>query len=69
MTEIGVKLAKTIQASSLNCASFMENCNNRQAESTLTVNELKEAFFLLKIKALVMMTLVLMLSEIVLAPY
>ena len=34
----------------------MENCNNRQAESTLTVNELKEAFFLLKIKALVMMT-------------
>ena len=27
----------------------MENCNSTQAESTLTVNELKEAFFSLKI--------------------
>ena len=42
-------LAKMIQTSSLNCASFMENCNSTQAESTLTVNELKEAFFSLKI--------------------
>ena len=48
-TEIGLKLAKTIQASSLNFASFMENSNSTQAESTLTVNELKEMFFLLKI--------------------
>ena len=38
-----------IQASSLNFANFMENCNSTQAESTLTVNELKEAFFSLKI--------------------
>ena len=48
-TEIGGKLAKTIQASSLNVASFIENCNSTQVESTLTVNELKEAFFSLKI--------------------
>ena len=27
----------------------MKNCNSTQAESTLTVNELKETFFLLKI--------------------
>ena len=27
----------------------MENCNSTQAESALTVNELKEAFFSLKI--------------------
>ena len=69
-TNIGPKLAKTIQESSLNFASFIEKCNITQAESTLTVNELKEAFFRLKqTKALVMMTLVLMLSEIALAPY
>ena len=37
----------------------MENCNSTQAESTLTVNELEEAFFHLKYtKVLVMMTLV-----------
>ena len=48
-TEIGPKFAKTIQASSLNFASFMENCNSTLAESTLTVNGLKGAFFLLKI--------------------
>ena len=42
---IGPKLAKTIQGSSLNFASFIEKCNITQAESTLTVNELKEAFF------------------------
>ena len=48
-TKIGPKLAKTIQESSLNFASFIEKCNSTQAESTLTVNELKEAFFSLKI--------------------
>ena len=47
--EIGLKLAKMMQASLLNFATFMENCNSTQAESTLTVNELKEAFFSLKI--------------------
>ena len=31
--------------SSLDFASFMENRNSTQAESALTVNELKEAFF------------------------
>ena len=39
-TEIGPKLAKTIQASSLNFESFIENCDNTQVESTLSVNEL-----------------------------
>ena len=45
----------------------MESCNSTEAESTLTVNELKETFFSLKInnKVLARMTLVLMLSEIV----
>ena len=47
-TKIGPKLAKTIQESSLNFASFIEKCNSTQAESTLTVNKLKEAFFCLK---------------------
>ena len=47
-TKIGPKLAKTIQESSLNFASFIEKCNSTQAESTLTVNKLKEAFFRLK---------------------
>ena len=43
------KLARMIQPSSLNFANFMENCNSTWAESTLTVNELKEACFSLKI--------------------
>ena len=42
-TEIGPKFSKMIQASSLNFASFMENCNSTQTESTITVNEPKEA--------------------------
>ena len=44
-TKSGPKLAKTIQESSLNFASFIEKCNSTQAESTLTVIELKETFF------------------------
>ena len=44
-TETGTKLAKTIEESSRNFASFLEKCNSTQAESTPTVNELKEAFF------------------------
>ena len=47
-TEIEPKLPKTIQASSINLASFLKNCNSTQTESTLTLNELK-AFFSLKI--------------------
>ena len=34
-TQIGSKLAKTIQASSLNFASFIENCISTQAETAL----------------------------------
>ena len=37
-----------IQEVSLNFASFIEKCYSTEAESTLTVNELKEAFFRLK---------------------
>ena len=47
-TKIGPKLAKTIEESSLNFASFIEKCNITQAESTLAVNELKKDFFRLK---------------------
>ena len=46
--EIGPKLAKNIQKSSLNFESFMKTCDSTQAESTLTINELKDAFFSLK---------------------
>ena len=47
-TEIRPKLAKTIEAYSLNFASFMESCNSTQSESALTVNKLKETFFNLR---------------------
>ena len=45
-TEIESKLARTVQSSLINFASFIENCNSARAESTLTANELKEAFFI-----------------------
>ena len=47
--EIGPKLAKNIQKSSINFESFMKTCDSTQAESALTINELKDAFFSLKI--------------------
>ena len=47
--EIGPKLAKNIQKSSINFESFMKTCDRTQAESSLTINELKDAFFSLKI--------------------
>ena len=43
--QVNTYFTKRIQVSPLNFASFMGNCNSTQAESTLTVNELKEAFF------------------------
>ena len=57
-TEIGPKLAKTIQASSLNFASFMENCNNTQAFFSLKINKIPGYD-----------DTGLMLPEIVLVPY
>ena len=47
--EIGPKLAKNIQKSSINFESFMKTCDSTEAESALTINELKDAFFSLKI--------------------
>ena len=46
--EIGSKLAKNIQRSSINFESFMKTCDSTQAESALTINELKDVFFSLK---------------------
>ena len=45
VAEIGHKLAKNIQKSSINFESFMKTCDSTQAESALTINELKDAFF------------------------
>ena len=43
--EIGPKIAKNIQKSSIDLESFMKTCDNTQAESALTINELKDTFF------------------------
>ena len=43
--EIGPKRAKNIQKSSINFESFMKTCDSTQAESALTINELKDVFF------------------------
>ena len=40
--------ASAIQKPSINIESFMKTCASTQAESTLTINELKDAFFSLK---------------------
>ena len=47
--EIKPKLAKNIQKSSINFESFMKTCDSTQAERELTINELKDTFFSLKI--------------------
>ena len=47
--EIGPKLAKNIQKYSINFESFMKTYDSTQAESALTINELKDAFFSLQI--------------------
>ena len=67
-SEIGPKLAKKIQTSPSNFESFMETCDTTLTEISLTINELKDAFFPLRqTKVLAMMTLFSMLLEIVLA--
>ena len=47
--EIGPKLAKNIQQSSVNFESFMKTCDSTQAERAFTINELKDTFFSLQI--------------------
>ena len=47
-SEIGPKLAKKIQTSPSNFESFMETCDTTLTEISLTINELKDAFFSLK---------------------
>ena len=69
--EIGPKLAKNIQKSSINFESFMKTCDSTQAESALTINELKDVFFFhsRQTKVLAMTRLVLILLKIALACY
>ena len=47
-SEIGPKLAKNTQTSPSNFESFMETCDTTLTEISLTINELKDAFFSLK---------------------
>ena len=47
--EMGPKLAKNIQKSSINFEIFMKTCDSTQAESALKINEQKDALFSLQI--------------------
>ena len=47
--QIGTNLAKTIETSSIKFESFLKKCDSIQPESPLSVNELKNTFFSLKI--------------------
>ena len=48
-TEIGPTLAKKVDSSSVNFHQYLEAYNITQPEKDLTVNELKDAFFSLKL--------------------
>ena len=48
-TEIGQTLAKKVDSSSVNFHKYLEACNRTQPEKELAVNELKDAFFSLKL--------------------
>ena len=48
-TEIGPNLAKDIDSPSVTFDKYLKTCNKNQLEHSLTVNELKEAFFSLKL--------------------
>ena len=48
-SDIGAKLAKNIEVSSIDFRSYFKERESVQSECDLTVNELKEAFFSLKI--------------------
>ena len=61
-TEIGLTLTKKVDYSSVNFRQYLEAYNITQQEKYLTVNELKDEFFSLKLtKVHVTMKLVLML--------
>ena len=45
-TDIGLKLAKKISESSQPFESYMENVNSEMENKPLSINELKDAFFL-----------------------
>ena len=49
LTEIGSTLAKKVDSSSVNFHKYLEVYNFIQPEKVLTVNELKDAFFSLKL--------------------
>ena len=48
-TEIGPNLANKIEKSSINFEGYIKKCNSIQPEHPLSINELKDAFFLLGI--------------------
>ena len=48
-SDIGPKLAKNIEVSSIDFRSYIKEHDSIQSEGDLTVNELEEAFFSLKI--------------------
>ena len=47
--EIGLTLVKKVDSSSVNFYEYLESYNITQPEKDLTVNELKDAFFSLKV--------------------
>ena len=49
ITEIGPTLAKKVDSSSVNFYKYLEAYNITQLEKDLTINELKDAFFFLKL--------------------
>ena len=49
ITEIGPTLAKKVDSSSVNFYKYLEAYNITQLEKDLTINELKDAFFSLKL--------------------
>ena len=67
ITEIGPNLSKKIETPAKTFEGYLQKENIIQPENPLTINKLKDAFFLLKIiKVPVMMELVVLLSETVL---
>ena len=69
-TEIGPKLAREVETSSIKFEMYIDDCNITRPEFPVTINELKDAFFSENpIKVLAMTKLVLMLLNIVLVGY
>ena len=69
-TDIGLKLAKKIPKSSQSFESYMKKVGSEKENKPLSISELKDAFFPLKInKSKVIMILVIMLLVNVLESY